>query len=397
MKTALLRTALALILPLGAVTYVIAVRAQDGPNTQGSATVARPRPKPGAPATADTPDAPKVNTPDSNGELPKIPSKLSPKGTKDGSDAPDATFRADTNIVNIDVAVLDNKGNPIPNLTKDKFRILEDNVPQTVTQFEVGEAPMTIALVVEFSARFQAIYSQGWFETLQASYGFVQTLKPDDYLAVIAYDLRSDILSDFTNDRAKTQEALARLRVPGFSESNMFDALSDTADRMSKIEGRKAILLVSSGIDTFSKLTYDKARKSLQEAGVPIYSIGKMQTLRMMAEASGQLGAIGNLDFLQGDNELRTFAKETGGQAYFPRFLGEMPAIFQSISRSLRNQYSVGYAPNNQAKDGKFRKVTVQLVNPATNEALRMVDEKGKPFKYTVVAKNGYTAPRVVE
>ena len=97
---------------------------------------------------------------------------------------------------------------------------------------------------------------------------------------MIAYDLKTTILSDFTADRSKTMDALSLLRIPGFSESNMFDALADTTDRMSKIEGRKAVLLISSGIDTFSKLTYDKARKALQEAGVPVYSIEILGLMR---------------------------------------------------------------------------------------------------------------------
>jgi Ca-activated chloride channel homolog len=373
-----------------AIVLTFALIGQDGPAQQGSSTVARPRPKPGAPATPGEPAA------TSDSDLPKIPSKLSPKATKDNDPDSDVTFKSDTNVVTVDVAVIDNKGNPIPKIPRGNFRILEDNVPQTVTQFNVGEAPMTVALVIEFSARFQSFYSSGWAQTLTASYGFVQSLKPDDYVAIIAYDMRSDILSDFTNDRAKTQEALSRLRIPGFSESNMFDALADTADRMSKIEGRKAIVLIASGIDTFSRLTYDKTRKKLQEAGVPVYSIEMLQVERMMAESSGALGAIDNLDFLQGDNELRTFAKETAGQAFFPRFIAELPGVFNAIGQSLRNQYSLGYSPNNQAKDGKFRKITVQLVNPQTNEPLKVV-ENGKPVKYTVLAKPGYTAPRAVE
>jgi Ca-activated chloride channel family protein len=369
-----------------ALTLIVGVWAQDGPGT-GSETVARPRKKPADSTT---------NPSDTDSDLSKIPSKLSPKATKDEAGAADASFKAETNVVNVDVQVLDNHGNPIPNIPRDKFRILEDNVPQTLTQYSVAEAPMTVAMVIEFSARYQAFYSSGWAQTLTASYGFVQTLKPEDYVAVIAYDLRSTILSDFTNDRSKTMEAMQRLRIPGFSESNMFDALADTADRMSKIEGRKAILLIASGIDTFSKLTYDKARKSLQEAGVPVYSIEMLQVQRMMAE--GSMSASQNLDFLQGDNELKTFAKETGAQAFFPRFVGELPNVFQSISQSLRNQYSLGYSPNNQAKDGKFRKLTIQLVNPGTNEPLRMVDEKTKkPIKYTILSKTGYTAPRAVE
>jgi len=103
------------------------------------------------------------------------------------------------------------------------------------------------------------------------------------------------------------------------------------------------------------------------------------------------------LDFLQADNQMRTFATETGGQAFFPRFYGEFPSIYQAIQQSLRNQYMLGYEPANKARDGKFRKIKVELVNPATGEPLRVTDQKGKPIKYKIVAKNGYNAPREVE
>jgi Ca-activated chloride channel family protein len=370
-----------------AITLIAGIWAQDGPAPQSSETVARPRKKP----------APDDNGPTGTTDLPKIPSKLSPKATKDGELEGDANFKAETNVVNLDVQVLDNKGNPIPNIPKDKFRILEDNVPQTLTQFAVGEAPMTVAMVIEFSARFQAFYSIGWSETLTASYGFIQTLKPEDYVAVIAYDMKPEILSDFSTDRGKTQEALARLRIAAFHEANLFDAVTDTANRMQAIEGRKAILLVSSGIDTFSKQTFDQCRKKLQEYGVPIYVFGLLQTLRELADAGGRMGSIQRLDFLQADNEMRTFAKETGGMAFFPRFYGEFPGIFNEISQSMRNQYSLGYQPTNGARDGKFRKLKIDLVNPATNEPLKVTDEKGKPIKYQILAKAGYTAPRSVE
>jgi Ca-activated chloride channel homolog len=93
---------------------------------------------------------------------------------------------------------------------------------------------------------------------------------------------------------------------------------------------------------------------------------------------------------------MKTFAKESGGQAYFPRFFQEFPSIFQSVSTDLRNQYTLTYAPSNQAKDGQFRNIKVELVDPQTGAALK-VTEGGKPVKYTVVTKGGYTAPRAVE
>jgi Ca-activated chloride channel homolog len=362
---------------------------QQGPNRDSSTTVARPR------QPADSTTAPGANI-GNDTDLPKIPSKLSKKNQPDTTGL--ATFKSDVSVVSVDVAVMDPKGHFIPGIPNDRFRVLEDNVPQQIKSISVGQAPMTVAMVIEFSARFQQFYGPTWYQTLTAAYGFAQSLRPDDYLAVVAYDLRPEILTDFTNDRSKIQEALQRLNIPGFSESNLYDALTDTADRMSGIDGRKAIVLISSGIDTFSKKNYGETRKILQEDGVPVYAIGLMQALRDMIEARGGLQGPAGLDFLQADNAMRTFAKETGGMAFFPRFLGEFPTIFQQVQQAMRSQYVITYEPTNKAHDGSYRKIKVELVNPATNEPLAMKDEKsGKPVKYQIVAKAGYKAPREVE
>jgi len=354
--------------------------AQQGPKGPGSESVAKPRKK-DQPAEA---------------EQPKVPSKFS---KKEEEKLPEGlpTFRSDVTTVSVDVAVLDNRGRFIPNIPGGNFRILEDNVPQQITNFSKGEAPMTVAMVIEFSNLYQQYWTESWYQTLTASYGFLETLKADDYVAIVAYDLRPEILCDFTTDKRAAYEAMQRLRIAAYSESNLYDAVTDTAERMQDIEGRRAIVLIASGIDTFSKLTFDQTRKSLQRAGVPIYAIGLMQALREYYDARGYLGPIARLDFLQADNQMRTFAKESGGQSYFPRFYGEFPSIFAAIADSLRNQYSLAYQPSNQAKDGKFRKLKVELVNPATGEPLRIVDEKGKSIKYSVIAKAGYVAPREVE
>lgn len=370
------------LVPVCLLAGCIPAVAQQGPTTQSSETVAKPRKKDAGSAAES--------------EQPKIPSKFSKKD----KDVPEGlpTFKSDVTTVEVDVAVLDNKGRFIPKIPRGNFRILEDNVPQQISNFNTGnEAPMTVAMVVEFSNLFQQYWSEGWYQTLTAAYGFVETLKPEDYVAVVAYDMRPEILSDFTTDRQKTMEAMQRLRIAAFSESNLYDALVDTAERMSGIEGRKAIVLLASGRDTFSKLTFDKTRKRIQEAGVPIYAIGLLQALREILDSRGYMGPISRLDFLQADNQMNTFAKETGGQAFFPRFYGEFPGIYRAISDSLRNQYSLAYQPANQARDGKYRKIKVELVNPATGEPLRIVDEKGKPMKYSVIAKAGYTAPNEVQ
>jgi VWFA-related protein len=355
---------------------------QDGPRRDSGPTVARP--KKSDSGTSSEP------------ELPKIPSRLKkdPNLTVP-ADAP--SFKSEVDVVTLDVSVVDNKGHFIPGIPGGNFRVLENNVPQPLQKVEMGEAPMTIALVIEFSNLFQSYWSEGWYQTLQLAWGFAQSLKPEDYCAVVAYDIRPEILTDFTTDKMKVREGLDRLKIAAWSESNLYDAITDTADRMSGIEGRKAILLLSSGIDTFSKITFDKTRKSLQESGVPIYAIGLLQALREYADARGQMSSLARMDFLQADNGLRTFSKETGGQAFFPRFEGEFPSIFQTIHQALRNQYVITYSPTNKAHDGAFRKIKVELVNPATNEPLPVKDEKGKPIKYQIIAKSGYKAPRAVE
>ncbi len=356
----------------------------QGPKTRTSETVARPRQEP-TEATAPS-------------EQPPIESEVN-KRKREQPAVPEGspTFRSDVTTVTVDVAVVDKQGHFIPGIPRGNFQVLEDNVPQRITSFDMGEAPMTVALVIEFSNLFQQYWSEGWYQTLTAAYGFVETLKPEDYVAIVAYDMRPEILSDFSTNRRDTHQALQRMRIASYSESNLFDALVDTAERMSDIEGRKAIVLISSGRDTFSKLNYGEARRRIQMAGVPIYAVGLLQALREWMDARGYLGSIARMDFLQADVQLRTFASETGGMAFFPRFYGEFPTIFANIAQSLRNQYTIAYQPTNQAKDGTYRKIDVELVNPANGEALRMVNEKGKTVKYKIIAKDGYAAPRPVE
>jgi Ca-activated chloride channel homolog len=364
-------------IPCALALFVLAwmcVGQEQGPAQEPGQTVAKKK-------KADSTDAP------ADTSLPRIPSQYK-KDKQDLGDIP--TFKTDVDVVTLDVSVVDGNGQFIPGIPPVKFRVLEDNVPQQVRRVDMGEAPMTVALLVEFSNVFQQLYSSVWYQTLQLSWGFASSLKRDDYLAVIAYDLKPEILCDFTNDKNKIQEALHRMTIPAWREANMFDAVTDTADRMSGIEGRKAILLITSGIDTFSRITYDQARKSLQQSGVPVYAISLMGIQRAMSPRGD------NITFLQADNELRTFAKETGGQTFFPRFEGEYGGIFQQVQQALRNQYVITYSPSNKTHDGGFRKLKVDLVDSdGKPQAFR--DPKGKPIKYTVIAKSGYKAQREVE
>jgi VWFA-related protein len=305
------------------------------------------------------------------------------------------SLRVDVPIVNIDASViLDKTHQFVPGLKADNFLVLEDGVPQTITNLRVAQTPITAVMLLEFAAN-----SYYFIRDMQnASYSFFRSLRPDDYIAVVTYDLKTHILTDFTNNKDLVAQSLQSLVIPGFSDTNLFDALYETLDRTSRIEGRKYIVLIGTGRDTFSKLTLDKILAKIKATpNVTIFSIG---TGAFLNELGGSRGGMGNgmreMNYLQAQNQLKTFAAMTGGLSFSPIFQGELPDIFGQINDSIRNEYILTYRPSNNKNDGTYRKVKVLLVD---NEGhpLRMEDEKGKPQKYSVVARDGYSAKLPVE
>jgi VWFA-related protein len=331
-------------------------------------------------------------------DAPPPPPPVAPKKLED---IPDYSLKVNVPLVNVDVLVTTKDGQFIPGLKQGNFRILEDGVPQQVTHFNVSQAPITAVLLVEF-ANIYYIFS---LQALQASYAFVNTLKKDDWIAVAYFDMQTHILVDFTQDKKAAFGALNQLRIPGFAETNIFDALYDTLDRLDRVEGKKYIILVTTGVDTFSKITYDKMLKKVKDTkDVTIFPISVGFIVREYCDvhpgycrnAHGMGIPVGHMDYLQGDNEMRTFAAMTGGRAYFPRFEGELPELFGEISKDIRNQYSLSYAPTNSKLDGTYRKLKVQVVAP-DGGPLKVKDQKGKDVKIEIVARDGYTAKHTVD
>jgi VWFA-related protein len=305
------------------------------------------------------------------------------------------SLRVDVPIVNLDVNVLLDKTHQfVPGLKPENFLVVEDGVEQEVQSLRVTKTPITAVLLLEFAAtNYSFVY-----DMQNASATFFHSLQPDDYVAVETYDIRPHILTDFTNNKETIRSALQSLTIPGFRDTNEFDALYETLDRLTRIEGRKYIILISSGRDTFSKLTLDQMLAKIKATpDVTIYTISTGGFAREMSEARGG-GGFGSthIDYLQGDNEMRTFAQMTGGVNYKPIFQGELPDIFTQINESIRSQYVLTYKPTNTKNDGAYRKVKVYLVD---NEGrpLKMQDEKGRPVKYSIVARDGYRAQLPVQ
>jgi VWFA-related protein len=339
-----------------------------GPDTDNGTIVLKKKKEADEPPPPPAPVAPKVKNPDN------------------------ATFslRIDVPIVNIDASViLDKTHQFVPGLKANNFLILEDGVPQTITSVRTTQTPITAVMLLEFAANSYYLIN----DMRNASYYFFRSLRPDDYIAVITYDLRTHILTDFTNNKDLIAQSLQSLMIPGFSDTDMFDALYETLDRTSRIEGRKYIILIGSGRDTFSKLTLDKILAKVKSTpNVTIFTIGTGAMLNEMRGGGGPR----ELDYLQAQNQMQTFARMTGGLSFAPIFQGELPDIFSQINQSIRNEYILTYRPTNNKNDGTYRKVKVLLVD---NEGhpLRMQDEKGKPQKYSVIARDGYNAKLPVE
>src|SRR5215470_14111960 len=307
-------------------------------------------------------------------------------------------------VVTLDVGVLSKDGIFIPGLHEQNFRVLEDGVPQTISTFNQTQGPITAVILTEF-ANNDYFYAFA-YDSLVASYTFAQTLKKEDWIALVTYDMRAHIVQDFTQDKRAIQASVSMIR-PGMamsSETNLFDALYDTLDRLEGVEGRKYIILVSSGRDTFSRKTLDQILKKIQASkDIAIYSIGTGQALRNYLESHGATSMLCPITdfscsttYAQADNQMRSFAKMTGGKSYFPLFQASFRDAFADIGQTIRNQYSISYHPTNRALDGSYRKIKVELVDE-NGQPLKMRNEKGKDVKYQVVSREGYKAKQEVE
>jgi VWFA-related protein len=298
-----------------------------------------------------------------------------------------ATIAIEVPVVTLDVIATTSHGDLLTGLKKENFRVIDDGAAQTISNFGTSDAPITIVMLMEFSSR--GYYD--WF-AYQAKYwadAFFPNLLQKDWVALVTFDMKPRTEVDFTQNKDEVRNALYHLYFPGFSESNVFDAVLDTTERLKDVKGKKAILLLATGVDTFSKHTLDQTMKQLRQSDATIFCVGLDKPYTNFLDSHGSMGS--HMNYLQGENQMKTFAQLTGGYAWFPQFDGEIPGIFHDITAYLRNQYSLSYTPTTGANDGKFHKVKIELVQP-DGSPLAVTDQKGKKQKVVVYAREGYTA-----
>lgn len=292
-------------------------------------------------------------------------------------------YPSTTDLVNVDVMVTDDQGRIIGGLKPGNFRILDDKQPREIRYFAPPKTPMTVVILMEYSSM-----SYQYYAAKSAYWGsrFLDELEPEDWVALVTYDLQSKVQVDFTHNNYAVREAIAGLGFPTFRETNLFDSLVDVVERLETVRGRKAVLVVGTGVNTFSASTFDEVRRQLRKSDAIVFCVGtaEQEYVRFRGSTAG---------YAMTKNQLSAFAKQTGGIAYFPRFEGALPEVFSSIAALLRNAYTLAFAVPEDARDGRYHRLKVEIVGP-DGKPLRVQDKQGKWHKLEVMAREGYIAPK---
>lgn len=282
----------------------------------------------------------------------------------------DDAIRLGTDLVLLDVTVVDPSNRPVMDLTRDNFLVSEDKALQKIEFFSREKVPISVVFTIDTSGSMRAKLDT----VIKACVNLVKETQPGDEMAVVEFKDQPELLEEFTTD---PQDVIYTLQgLVASRQTAMLDALYLSADYASKEakNRRKAVILVTDGVDNNSYYKFGEVVDRLRETDVQIYLIGYISDL----DKSG--GFFGSTQYEKAEKLLKKLANETGGRAFFPKELGETHVIAEQISTDLRTQYSIGYYPTNSKRDGRFREVKVQ-VNAGDRRLVART-------------RNGYTAPR---
>ncbi len=331
--------------------------------------------------------------------LPQEPVANTPPANSDDP----GTIRIDTTLVSIPVSVLDRDGKYVPNLTKRDFQLFEDGIEQEISDFGPVEVPFHVVLMLDTS-RSTAFRHE---DIQQAAIAFVEQLRPDDRVMVVSFDDKIYVDSEFTSDRNRLRRAIYGTKIGGGTK--LYDAVDLViSERLEKVDGRKAIVLFTDGVDTTSK--FAKAATTLaqvEESGVLVYPI-RYYTADTMGRnrGGGNRGPVTTIpwplppimlppprrpgrrwpfaanvapqqwpqpgpqqyprggapeEYRRGEQYLRDLAARSGARMYDAETLYNLDSAFSSIANELRYQYALSYYPTNAARDGSFRRVRVRV------------------------------------
>ncbi len=279
-----------------------------------------------------------------------------------GQDVPPvATLNVDVALVELHVTVADRLGHPIGGLTQRDFKVTENDVEQAIAVFKHEDIPVSLGLIVDNSRSIEPRKTR----LDAAALSFVQKSNPDDEVFIVHFDFDARLSQDFTADHGKLEQTLAAAKPYG--QTALYDSLLLALDNMQKAQNpKKALLLITDGIDNVSKSTLEQVLDRLKREKVLVYVVG------LLSQSGG----------VASEDSLIQIGEASGGRAYFPQTPEEARRMMEIIANDLREQYTVAYRPTNAMRDGSWRSVRVEITPP-----------KGFPKDLTANYRHGYFAP----
>jgi Ca-activated chloride channel homolog len=308
-----------------------------------------------------------------------------------GTQESEIEFAPLSRTVTVKFQVEDPNGYFLPNIRPDNFAVYEDGVRQKNLTVDVEHAPVTVAVLLEFGGRYHELNQTTGREVTQVCRQFLDRLHSDDKVAIFAYNGKLETLADFNQPRDADNTALDQLGTPPESELNFYDALIETSNRMRNVSGRKALIVVSSGLDTFSKASYQQVLGAARESAITIYTIGLIRLIQPGLSNYGTAAPFARIDWSSAEQQLEALAKVSGGRAYVPDSDLEVPAIYDDLMENLRVRYVIRYVSSNTSTIGPPRNIRVELIDPATGGPLKIHDANGKIVAAKVYLQASYT------
>jgi len=267
--------------------------------------------------------------------------------------SPQLTLKVGVDLVNVLFTVTDAKGNLVPGLTQNDFVVEEDGKKQDIRYFSrQSELPLTLGLLVDTSPSVKPTFDQ---ERIAASRFFDQVLRPKDLAMVIGFEKSVTLIQDFTEDPRLLQRSIEQLELGPVMDggTSLYDAVYLAADEKLKSEaGRKAVILISDGDDTTSKMRPEETMRAVHASDTVVYTIAIGSRWRSLGgrRSAGSFGDHGTL---------KKLSSETGGSFFDIGSRQDFSEAFARINEELRNQYSLGYVSSNLLKDGKYRRIRI--------------------------------------
>ncbi len=299
-------------------------------------------------------------------------------------------FDPATSAVTMKLLVQDPAGYFIPDLHRDNFAVYENGIRQQNATVEIEHAPITLGIVMEHGGRFKGFNRTSSDEVLRAGQQILDELGREDKVAIWQYADSVNQVADFTTAHDRLDRFFMTSGVPDSSETNFYDALVSTSEVMKAVTGRKALIVITSGVDTFSKANYAEAVTAVRASGTPVYIINLGPDLREAAKNYANTGPYAHLDWKKAEDQLRDIARVSGGRMYAESSTINLTGVYDDLMENLRVRYVISYRSTGSASLDAKRTVRVELVDSKTNGPLEIVDANGKVIRSTVIVENSY-------